>query len=142
MFTTERTVPDALSLETAGPVRQFITSGSENENVPDKSIFRNQFVQALTTKNADLYRDDYLTGTLDRLYKDEHNEWTVVDYKTNRPPPLDEAEVAPQYLRQMALYRAALRGIYPDRPIDAVLLWTDAPRAMWLSDLVLAPYEP
>ena len=26
MFTTERTVPDALSLETAGPVRQFITS--------------------------------------------------------------------------------------------------------------------
>ncbi|RLD85514.1 MAG: hypothetical protein DRJ07_02850 [Bacteroidetes bacterium] len=63
MFTTERTVPDALSLKTAGPVREFITSGSENENVPDKSIFRDQFVQALTTKNADLYRDDYLTGT-------------------------------------------------------------------------------
>ncbi|MEN8119659.1 MAG: FISUMP domain-containing protein [Bacteroidota bacterium] len=63
MFHAERTVPDALSLETQGPVRQFITSGSENENVPDNSIFRNQFVQALTTKNADLYRDDYLTGT-------------------------------------------------------------------------------
>jgi len=63
MFDTERTVPDALSGKTTGPVRQFITSGSENENVPDKSIFRNQFVHALTTVDADLYRDDYLTGT-------------------------------------------------------------------------------
>jgi len=63
MISTDRTVPQALSSETTGPVRQFITSGSENENVPDKSIFRNQFVHALTTKNADLYRDDYLTGS-------------------------------------------------------------------------------
>lgn len=63
MFSTGRTVPEALSSKTTGPVRQFITSGSENENVPDESIFRNQFVKALTTKNADLYRDDYLTGT-------------------------------------------------------------------------------
>ncbi len=63
MFATERAVPDALSPKTAGPVRQFITSGSENENVPDESIFRNQFIKALTGLNADLYRDDYLTGT-------------------------------------------------------------------------------
>ena len=66
----------------------------------------------------------------------------IVDYKTNRPPPVDEAQVAPQYLHQMALYRAALRRIYPDRRVEAVLLWTDAPHAMWLSEAVLDPYEP
>jgi ATP-dependent helicase/nuclease subunit A len=66
----------------------------------------------------------------------------IVDYKTNRPPPLNETQVAPQYLRQMALYRAALRRIYPDHQVEAVLLWTDAPRAMWLSETVLDPYEP
>ncbi|OQY05201.1 MAG: hypothetical protein B6I20_01695 [Bacteroidetes bacterium 4572_117] len=63
MFSTERTVPEALSYSTTGPVRQFITSGSENENVPDESIFCKQFIKALTSKNADLYRDDYLTAT-------------------------------------------------------------------------------
>ena len=82
-----------------------------------------------------------ISAQIDRLVLTDQRI-IIVDYKTNRPPPLDEAEVAPQYLRQMALYRAALRGIYPDRPIEAVLLWTDAPRAMWLSDRVLAPYEP
>ncbi len=63
MFDTDRNIPEALSPVTAEPVRQFITSGSASENVPDKSIFRDQFVQALSSKKADLYSDDYLTGT-------------------------------------------------------------------------------
>jgi hypothetical protein len=40
------------------------------------------------------------------------------------------------------LYRAALRRIYPDRRVEAVLLWTDVPCAMWLSEAVLKPYGP
>ena len=82
-----------------------------------------------------------ISAQIDRLVIDE-DLIIIVDYKTNRPPPTDEAQVAPQYLRQMALYRAALRKIYPDRRIEAVLLWTDAPRAMWLSGTILDPYEP
>ncbi len=82
-----------------------------------------------------------ISAQIDRLVITD-SRILIVDYKTNRPPPLDEADVAPQYLRQMALYRAALRGIYPTLPVQCVLLWTDAPRAMWLSDAALAPYEP
>jgi len=66
----------------------------------------------------------------------------VVDYKSNRPAPVDEAGVAPLYLRQMAAYRAVLREIYPDRRVDCALLWTDGPRLMQLSDAVLDSHLP
>ena len=61
----------------------------------------------------------------------------VVDYKTNRPAPRDEAGVAPVYLRQMAAYHAVLSEIYPDRRIDCALLWTDGPHLMQLSPAIL-----
>ena len=77
-----------------------------------------------------------LSGQIDRLAVTGQAVW-IVDYKTNRPPPLNEADVAPVYLRQMAAYRAALTAIYPGRPIRCVLAWTDGPRLMELSDGVL-----
>jgi ATP-dependent helicase/nuclease subunit A len=46
------------------------------------------------------------------------------------------------YLGQMAAYREALRRIYPDRPVRCVLLWTDGPRAMPLSDELLDRHVP
>lgn len=82
-----------------------------------------------------------ISAQIDRLVMTD-SRIIIVDYKTNRPPPENESDVAPQYLRQMALYKTALKGIYPALPVEAVLLWTDAPRAMWLSDEVLSPYEP
>ncbi len=82
-----------------------------------------------------------ISAQIDRLVLTD-SRIIIVDYKTNRPPPKNEADVPPPYLRQMALYRAALRGIYPALPIETVLLWTDTPRAMWLSEQVLSPYEP
>ena len=45
------------------PVRQFITSCTLNEAVSDESIFRQQFVKALTTNYADVNNDGYLTGS-------------------------------------------------------------------------------
>jgi ATP-dependent helicase/nuclease subunit A len=43
------------------------------------------------------------------------------------------AEVPPAYVRQLAVYRAVLRKLYPDRPVRAVLVWTDVPDLMELS---------
>jgi ATP-dependent helicase/nuclease subunit A len=82
-----------------------------------------------------------LSGQIDRLLVTDEAVW-IVDYKTNRPPPLVEAEVSPVYLRQMAAYRAALSAIYPDRPIRCVLLWTDGPRLMELSPGLLDGHGP
>jgi len=53
--------------------------------------------------------------------------------KTNRPAPRRPDEVPPAYLKQLALYRAVLRRIYPDRPVRAALVWTDVPDLMEIS---------
>jgi len=82
-----------------------------------------------------------LSGQVDRLLVTD-DAVTVIDFKTNRPPPKDESGVAPAYLRQMAAYRAALRQVYPDRPVRAVLLWTLGPRLMPLDDEILNAHAP
>jgi ATP-dependent helicase/nuclease subunit A len=85
--------------------------------------------------------DRVLAGRLDRLLVDDAGVW-IVDYKTNRPAPMREEDVAPVYLQQMAAYRSALRLIYPGRPVHCLLLWTDGPRLMPLSQEVLDRWAP
>ena len=82
-----------------------------------------------------------LSGQIDRLVV-EKDRVLVVDFKTLRPPPATEAEAAPIYLRQLALYRAALGRIYPEREIRCALLWTEGPRLMPISPERLAGYPP
>ncbi len=62
IFSTLRAIPEHISYKTAKPVRQFITSGDATEEVPDKSIFREQFIAALEGE-ADVDNDTYITGT-------------------------------------------------------------------------------
>jgi ATP-dependent helicase/nuclease subunit A len=57
----------------------------------------------------------------------------IVDYKTNRDPPRRPAEVPAAYVTQLALYRAVLSRLYPDRPVRAALVWTDVPDLMEIS---------
>jgi len=80
-----------------------------------------------------------LSGQIDRLVV-EKDRVLIVDFKTLRPPPATEEEVAPLYLRQLALYRAALSEIYPGREIRCALLWTEGPRLMPISPERLAGY--
>ena len=61
----------------------------------------------------------------------------ILDFKTNRPPPASEAEVASITLDQMALYRAGAQAVFPGRRIVCGLLFTDGPRLLQLSDVVL-----
>jgi ATP-dependent helicase/nuclease subunit A len=67
-----------------------------------------------------------VSGQIDRLVVTAA-EILVVDYKTNHAPPRTFAEVPLTYIRQLALYRAVLRKLYPQRPIRAALLWTETP---------------
>jgi ATP-dependent helicase/nuclease subunit A len=77
-----------------------------------------------------------VSGQIDRLVVDNHSV-SIVDYKPNRPPPLEEAGVAPLYAAQMALYRALLHKIYPGREVNCSLLWTSEARIMQLSGAFL-----
>jgi ATP-dependent helicase/nuclease subunit A len=57
----------------------------------------------------------------------------IADYKTNREVPLTvEHALAryPEYVRQLALYRGVLNRLYAERPVRAVLLFTEAPLLM------------
>jgi ATP-dependent helicase/nuclease subunit A len=78
-----------------------------------------------------------LSGQIDRLVVTD-DEVLIVDFKSMRPPPATEGEVAAVYLRQLALYRAALAQIYPGRHIRCALLWTEGPRLMPISPEWLA----
>ncbi len=68
-----------------------------------------------------------VSGKIDRMAVTGH-EVLIVDYKTNRPAPENLDAVPPAYVAQLALYRALLAPIYPDRPVAAALLFTEAPR--------------
>ncbi|HER27001.1 MAG TPA: double-strand break repair helicase AddA, partial [Rhodospirillales bacterium] len=82
-----------------------------------------------------------VSARIDRLLIAEKTV-TIVDYKTNRPAPMDVAQVSPAYLIQMAVYRALLAQIYPDHAIDCVLAWTDGPRLMALPGDMLDNHLP
>jgi ATP-dependent helicase/nuclease subunit A len=73
-----------------------------------------------------------VSGQIDRLAVSA-TEVLIADYKSNRPAPRTHSEVPPAYVRQLALYRAVLQKLYPDRPVRAVLVWTDIPDLMELS---------
>ena len=64
-------------------------------------------------------------------------EVLIVDYKTNHAPPQLAAEAPGTYVRQLALYRAVLRKLYPVLPVRAALLWTETPDMMEISALAL-----
>lgn len=91
---------------------------------------------SLAGRPTSLPNDMTIFGQVDRLVVSE-DEVLVVDYKTNRPPPMEPSQVAPVYLRQMAVYRALLRDIFPNTPVRCALLWTDGPHLMALPDDLL-----
>ncbi len=77
-----------------------------------------------------------VSGQIDRLVVTP-SEVLIVDYKTNRAPPGPAEEAPLAYVRQLALYRAVLRKIYPQLPIRAALLWTETPELMEISATAL-----
>ncbi|HEY4265604.1 MAG TPA: double-strand break repair helicase AddA [Micropepsaceae bacterium] len=77
-----------------------------------------------------------VSGQIDRLAVTEEAV-LIADFKTNRPPPVHVDQTPRLYRAQMALYRAALRKIYPAKRIDCALVWTDGARLMALPPALL-----
>ena len=73
-----------------------------------------------------------VSGQIDRLVVTPA-EILIVDYKTNHAPPATAAEAPQGYVRQLALYRAVLQKLYPQRPVRAALLWTETADLMEIS---------
>ena len=82
-----------------------------------------------------------ITGTVDRL-RIAPDRVQIVDFKTGRQAPATLDGVPRFHLRQMAAYAAALGVIFPDRPVEAALLYTAGPTLIPLPDDVLATHKP
>jgi ATP-dependent helicase/nuclease subunit A len=73
-----------------------------------------------------------VSGQIDRLVVTP-DEVLIVDFKTNQAAPKSAVAAPAAYVRQLALYRAVLARLYPQKPIRAVLLWTETLEYMEIS---------
>jgi hypothetical protein len=82
LFALVRAVPHDITEKSALPVRQYITAGREDEQVPDKSMFKRCFLIGLDG-DADLTGDGYITGSELGMYLSDK----VVNYTHRRQHP-------------------------------------------------------
>ncbi|ESR26001.1 double-strand break repair helicase AddA [Lutibaculum baratangense] len=64
----------------------------------------------------------------------------IVDYKSDRAVPASIGEAPAAYLAQLAAYRQLARQIYPEKVVEAAILWTAAPRLDPVPTDLLAPH--
>ena len=67
-----------------------------------------------------------VAGQVDRLFAGE-TSILLADYKTDRPAPCDFSAIPKPYVAQLALYRAVLGRLFPERSVRAALVWVEGP---------------
>jgi len=82
LFALIRAVPHDISEKSTLPVRQYITAGREDEQVPDRSMFKRCFLIGLGG-DADLTGDGYITGSEMGMYLSDK----VINYTHRRQHP-------------------------------------------------------
>lgn len=82
-----------------------------------------------------------VAGTVDRLVI-LPERLLVIDFKTGLSVPATAEAAHPSYLRQMAAYRAVLRVAFPGHDVETALLYTAAPKLLFLPDKLLDAHWP
>ena len=82
LFALGRVAPRDISEKVSRPVRQFVTAGNENEEVPDQSTFKQVFIDGVGGE-ADYDRDGYVTGSELGMYLQKE----VVNYTRGAQHP-------------------------------------------------------
>jgi ATP-dependent helicase/nuclease subunit A len=144
---------DLVGVERVSAARRYLSANKVEEDVAEKLIeetlavldhpeFAAAFAPgslaeaAIVADLPELGAEARVIGRLDRLAVSDE-AILAIDFKTNRPAPLEVSAVAPLYLAQMALYRAALGKVFPGRRIDCALVWTEGPKLMPLPAALL-----
>ena len=73
------------------------------------------------------FGNDFLTGTIDRLYRDREGVWTVLDYKTDRISRESVEARGTLYLPQMKFYAFLLHRLAGAPVVRTALLFTEHP---------------
>lgn len=147
-------VPEAERAAAAG--RWLERSAGMNDAVARKALVEDACRVIADPRFADLFGPEALaeapiaavvgggfvvSGTVDRLLVEE-GRVLVADFKTGRSVPAAPEDIPHAHLRQMAQYAAALRVIFPDKTIEAALLYTSRPILHPLPEALLARYGP
>jgi len=61
----------------------------------------------------------------------------LVDYKTNRNPPRHVKDVPLSHRAQLAIYREILKPLYPTKPIECLLIYTETGTVLDLPEDVM-----
>ena len=85
--------------------------------------------------------EQVIAGTADRLLITKECV-LVADFKTARRPPAGLDDVPSSTLKQLAAYAAALRVIYPDREVEAAVLYTQTPQLIVIPPETLLAHKP
>lgn len=92
----KRVVPKMISDAVQYPVRQFITAGRADEGVPDRSVFKQLFLEILDGKREEPIKDGYLTGEELGLFLKNNvpifNNYQHPQYGKIRDPSLDKGD--------------------------------------------------
>lgn len=70
-----------------------------------------------------------VSAQIDRLYVGD-DKIMIVDFKTNRPAASQINDVPTQYVRQLQIYRQLVEKIYPSKPVETYILWTNTAHLM------------
>lgn len=73
--------------------------------------------------------DKIVSAQIDKLVILPH-KIMIVDFKTNRPAAQDVAHTPAVYLSQLSDYAELIERIYPNRAVEAYILWTNEARLM------------
>ncbi len=70
--------------------------------------------------------DDYLTGTIDRVYKDRNGVWNVLDFKTDAIEGAIPGGLLHEYQAQLKFYALLIHKFFSTSPVRASLLFTSS----------------
>ena len=72
-----------------------------------------------------------ISGQIDRIAVLEKDVY-IIDYKTNAQVPENNSQIPAGYIKQIYAYRKLVEQIYPDKKIHCGLLFTNAPKLMFV----------
>jgi ATP-dependent helicase/nuclease subunit A len=72
---------------------------------------------------------DFLTGTMDRIYRDENDVWTILDYKTDSVSRSTVEEKSRNYEAQLRFYSLLIRKTFAASEVRSVLFFSSLPES-------------
>ncbi len=85
--------------------------------------------------------DDFITGTIDRLFRDETGLWTVLDYKTDAVTATDAPARAETYWPQLSFYAVMVRKLFAAEKVRLKILFAEQPALTIEKDLSIADLD-